>query len=81
MVLYNINCIIVCLRMFLRFPAIGILIEVDRLQDVSSPYLQIKGVNKEAVAAAGSTLKLDDSYTTKVLLVLHIYLGVSAGSP
>lgn len=44
-----------------------ILIEVDNLQDVS-PYLQIKGVNKEAVAAAGSTLKLDGSYTTKSYL-------------
>ncbi|KAJ4709753.1 Uridine-cytidine kinase C [Melia azedarach] len=45
-----------------------ILIEVDHLQDVPSPYLQIKGVNKEAVAAAGSTLKLDGSYTTKSYL-------------
>ncbi|XP_022776408.1 uncharacterized protein LOC111318047 isoform X4 [Durio zibethinus] len=45
-----------------------ILIEVDRLQDASSPYLQIKGVNKEAVAAAGSALKLDGSYTTKSYL-------------
>ncbi|KAL9389636.1 hypothetical protein Peur_018241 [Populus x canadensis] len=45
-----------------------ILIEVDHLQDTPSPYLQIKGVNKEAVAAAGSTLKLDGSYTTKSYL-------------
>ncbi|XP_031400560.1 uncharacterized protein LOC116210704 isoform X3 [Punica granatum] len=45
-----------------------ILIEVDHLQDVPSPYLQIKGINKEAVAAAGSTLKLDGSYTTKSYL-------------
>ncbi|KAG6759536.1 hypothetical protein POTOM_036018 [Populus tomentosa] len=45
-----------------------ILIEVDHLQDTPSPYLQIKGVNKEAVAAAGSTLKLDGSYTTKIIL-------------
>ncbi|XP_057478145.1 retrovirus-related Pol polyprotein from transposon TNT 1-94 isoform X6 [Actinidia eriantha] len=45
-----------------------ILIEVDHLQDVPSTYLQIKGVNKEAVAAAGSTLKLDGSYTTKSYL-------------
>ncbi|KAH9794734.1 P-loop containing nucleoside triphosphate hydrolases superfamily protein [Citrus sinensis] len=44
-----------------------ILIEVDHLQDAPSPYLQIKGVDKEAVAAAGSTLKLDGSYTTKVM--------------
>uniref|UniRef100_A0A2P2J5I4 Uridine-cytidine kinase C-like n=1 Tax=Rhizophora mucronata TaxID=61149 RepID=A0A2P2J5I4_RHIMU len=45
-----------------------ILIEVDHLQDAPSPYLQIKGVDKEAVAAAGSTLKLDSSYTTKSYL-------------
>ncbi|XP_057963018.1 inorganic pyrophosphatase TTM1 isoform X2 [Malania oleifera] len=45
-----------------------ILIEVDHLLDVPSPYLQIKGVNKEAVAAAGSTLKLDGTYTTKSYL-------------
>lgn len=43
-----------------------ILIEVDHLQDVPSPYIQIKGANKEAVTAAGSALKLDGSYTTKV---------------
>ncbi|KAG5531484.1 hypothetical protein RHGRI_026190 [Rhododendron griersonianum] len=45
-----------------------ILVEVDHIQDVSNPYLQIKGVNKEAVAVAGSTLKLDGSYTTKSYL-------------
>ncbi|XWS63926.1 hypothetical protein CRYUN_Cryun06bG0143400 [Craigia yunnanensis] len=45
-----------------------ILIEVDHLQDAPSSYLQIKGVNKEAVAAAGSALKLDGSYTTKSYL-------------
>ncbi|KAI8022123.1 Uridine-cytidine kinase C [Camellia lanceoleosa] len=45
-----------------------ILIEVDHLQDVPNPYIQIKGINKEAVAAAGSTLKLDGSYTTKSYL-------------
>ncbi|KAI4381472.1 hypothetical protein MLD38_007541 [Melastoma candidum] len=45
-----------------------ILIEVDHLQDVTTPYLQIKGVNKEAVAAAGSALELDGSYTTKSYL-------------
>ena len=43
-----------------------ILVEIDHLQDVSGPYIQIKGVNKDAVAAAGSRLKLDGSYTTKV---------------
>ncbi|XP_058078226.1 uncharacterized protein LOC131226647 isoform X3 [Magnolia sinica] len=45
-----------------------ILIEVDHLQDAPSPYLQIKGTNKEVVAAAGSTLNLDGSYTTKTYL-------------
>ncbi|KAJ9153102.1 hypothetical protein P3X46_026585 [Hevea brasiliensis] len=45
-----------------------ILVEVDHLKDAPSPYLQIKGVNKDAVAAAGSTLKLDGSYTTKSYL-------------
>ncbi|TQD71828.1 hypothetical protein C1H46_042639 [Malus baccata] len=45
-----------------------ILVEVDHLQDAPNPYLQIKGVDKDAVAAAGSTLKLDDSYTTKSYL-------------
>lgn len=48
-----------------------ILIEVDHLQDIPSPYLQIKGVNKEAVTSAGSALKLDGSYTTKVLPFLR----------
>ncbi|MED6184626.1 hypothetical protein PIB30_049266 [Stylosanthes scabra] len=45
-----------------------ILIEVDHLQDVPGPYIQIKGVNKDAVAAAGSMLQLDGSYTTKSYL-------------
>ncbi|PON78779.1 CYTH-like domain containing protein [Parasponia andersonii] len=45
-----------------------ILIEVDHLQDSLGPYLQIKGVSKEAVAVAGSMLKLDGSYTTKSYL-------------
>ncbi|KAL9252871.1 Uridine-cytidine kinase C-like protein [Drosera capensis] len=45
-----------------------ILVEVDHLQDVPSPYIQIKGVDKEAVIAAGSMLKLDSSYTTKSYL-------------
>ncbi|KAK9935328.1 hypothetical protein M0R45_022434 [Rubus argutus] len=45
-----------------------ILIEVDHLQDAPNPYLQIKGVDKDAVAAAGSLLKLDGSYTTKSYL-------------
>lgn len=45
-----------------------ILIEVDHLQDVPSAYLQIKGANKDVVAAVGSTLELDGSYTTKSYL-------------
>ncbi|XP_024019377.1 uncharacterized protein LOC21405714 isoform X2 [Morus notabilis] len=45
-----------------------ILIEIDHLQDELGPYLQIKGVNKEAVKTAGSMLKLDGSYTTKSYL-------------
>ncbi|XP_038892482.1 uridine-cytidine kinase C isoform X4 [Benincasa hispida] len=45
-----------------------ILIEVDHLQDAPCPYLQIKGVDKEAVAAAGSMLELNESYTTKSYL-------------
>ncbi|XP_022157412.1 uncharacterized protein LOC111024113 isoform X6 [Momordica charantia] len=45
-----------------------ILIEVDHLQDAPCPYLQIKGIDKEAVAAAGSMLELNDSYTTKSYL-------------
>ncbi|KAK4423455.1 Uridine-cytidine kinase C [Sesamum alatum] len=49
-----------------------ILIEIDHIQDVPSPYLQIKGVNKETVIAAGSTLKLDGSYTTKSYLEIII---------
>ncbi|KAL8137583.1 hypothetical protein V2J09_003584 [Rumex salicifolius] len=45
-----------------------ILVEVDHLQDVPTPYIQIKGVDKEAVTAAGSMLSLDGSYTTKSYL-------------
>ncbi|EPS70221.1 hypothetical protein M569_04538, partial [Genlisea aurea] len=45
-----------------------ILIEVDHLQDFPTPYVQIKGVNKETVVAAGSALNLDGSYTTKSYL-------------
>ncbi|GER39178.1 uridine kinase, partial [Striga asiatica] len=44
-----------------------ILVEIDHLQDVPNSYLQIKGANKETVVAAGSILKLDGSYTTKII--------------
>lgn len=43
-----------------------ILVEVDHLQAAQSPYLQIKGANKEVVIAAATVLGLDGSYTTKV---------------
>ncbi|CAA6668671.1 unnamed protein product [Spirodela intermedia] len=45
-----------------------ILVEVDHLEATSVPYLQIKGTNKDIVAAAASTLSLDGSYTTKTYL-------------
>uniref|UniRef100_A0A0D9W348 CYTH domain-containing protein n=1 Tax=Leersia perrieri TaxID=77586 RepID=A0A0D9W348_9ORYZ len=45
-----------------------ILIEVDHLQGVTNPYLQIKGTNKEIVSSAASALSLDGSYTTKSYL-------------
>ncbi|KAH7679730.1 Uridine kinase protein [Dioscorea alata] len=45
-----------------------ILIEVDHMQGAPSPYLQIKGINKEVVSAAASMLSLDGSYTTKTYL-------------
>ncbi|TVU13392.1 hypothetical protein EJB05_40445 [Eragrostis curvula] len=45
-----------------------ILIEVDHLQGVTTPYIQIKGTNKEIVSTAGSALSLDGSYTTKSYL-------------
>lgn len=45
-----------------------ILIEVDQLQATPSPFLQIKGANKEVVQAAASALNLDGSYTTKTFL-------------
>lgn len=56
------------------FTLLKILIEVDHLQGVATPYLQIKGTNKDIVSSAGSALSLDGSYTTKV------WLGIG-GSP
>lgn len=55
--------------------SLQILIEVDHLQDVPSPYLQIKGVNKEIVIAAGLKLKLEGSYTTKVVSKCHNHVA------
>ncbi|XP_020110586.1 uridine-cytidine kinase C-like [Ananas comosus] len=59
-----------------------ILIEVDHLQAVPDPYLQIKGTNKEIVAAAASILSLDGSYTTKSYLqiILESLQPVERGS-
>ncbi|KAJ1256416.1 hypothetical protein BS78_K028900 [Paspalum vaginatum] len=45
-----------------------ILIEVDHLQGMAIPYLQIKGTNKDMVSSAGSALSLHGSYTTKSYL-------------
>ncbi|CAH1450932.1 unnamed protein product [Lactuca virosa] len=45
-----------------------LLMEVDHLQHVLGPYIQIKGANKEVTVAAGSALELDGSYTTKSYL-------------
>ncbi|XP_004297373.1 PREDICTED: uncharacterized protein LOC101301480 [Fragaria vesca subsp. vesca] len=53
--------------------------KVDHLQDVPNPYLQIKGVDKDAVAAAGSLLKLDGSYTTKSYLQIVLERLPAAG--
>uniref|UniRef100_K3YE54 Phosphoribulokinase/uridine kinase domain-containing protein n=1 Tax=Setaria italica TaxID=4555 RepID=K3YE54_SETIT len=50
------------------FTPLKILIEVDHLQGVATPYLQIKGTNKDIVSSAGSALSLDGSYTTKSYL-------------
>jgi hypothetical protein len=49
-----------------------ILIEVDHLQGVTNPYIQIKGTNKEIVSSAASALSLDGSYTTKVLKICRL---------
>lgn len=75
--------IMVQINLPLNFWHLKILIEVDHLQDVPSPYIQIKGANKEAVTAAGSALKLDGSYTTKVptsfskpRFFLHLHLHI-----
>lgn len=51
-----------------------LLIEVDHLNDVPGPYIQIKGANKEVVIDAGSSLELDGSYTTKVFAFFIIFI-------
>lgn len=56
-----------------------ILIEVDHIQDVPSPYIQIKGSSKDIVAAAGSTLNLDGSYTTKSYLEIILETSPALG--
>ena len=45
-----------------------LLIEVDYLKNMDGPFIQIKGPNKEAVAAAGLALNLEGTYTTMVIL-------------
>ncbi|KAJ7554901.1 hypothetical protein O6H91_05G014800 [Diphasiastrum complanatum] len=50
-----------------------LLMEVDQLKNISTPYIQIKGSNKEAVAAAGQGLDLEGSYTT--MPYIEIILG------
>ena len=44
-----------------------LLIEVDYLKNMDGPFIQIKGSNKEAVAAAGLALNLEGTYTTMVI--------------
>ncbi|GJN11791.1 hypothetical protein PR202_ga30029 [Eleusine coracana subsp. coracana] len=56
-----------------------ILIEVDHLQGLTTPYLQIKGTNKEIVSSAGSALSLDVSYTTKSYLQIILESLPAAG--
>ncbi|XP_078432705.1 P-loop containing nucleoside triphosphate hydrolases superfamily protein isoform X2 [Wolffia australiana] len=45
-----------------------VLVEVDHLEATSVHYLQIKGIDKDVVAAAASSLNLDGSYTAKTYL-------------
>jgi adenylate cyclase class IV len=52
-----------------------LLIEVDQLHNIPTPYIQIKGSNKESVAAAGSTLNLDGSYTTLPYIEIILEMG------
>ncbi|GJN36831.1 hypothetical protein PR202_gb25728 [Eleusine coracana subsp. coracana] len=57
-----------------------ILIEVDHLQGLTTtPYLQIKGTNKEIVSSTGSALSLDGSYTTKSYLQIILESLPAAG--
>jgi len=46
---------------------------VDQLSNIPTTYIQIKGSNKEAVAAAGLALNLEGSYTT--MPYIEIILG------
>ncbi|XP_031488108.1 uncharacterized protein LOC116256082 isoform X3 [Nymphaea colorata] len=56
-----------------------ILIEVDEFEDAATCYLQIKGLNKEAVAAAASALDLNGSYTTKNYLQIILESNGTSG--
>jgi hypothetical protein len=50
-----------------------LLIEVDQLSNIPTTYIQIKGSNKEAVAAAGLALNLEGSYTTMVGTTISLF--------
>ncbi|KAI5075251.1 hypothetical protein GOP47_0009327 [Adiantum capillus-veneris] len=50
-----------------------LIVEVDHLKHMETPFLQIKGSDKEAVAAAGIALNLDGTYTT--MPYIEIVLG------
>ncbi|KAH6559538.1 hypothetical protein KP509_1Z004100 [Ceratopteris richardii] len=50
-----------------------LIIEVDELKHIETPFLQIKGPDKEAVAASGIALSLEGTYTT--MPYIEIVLG------
>ncbi|MCO5578179.1 hypothetical protein L7F22_032017 [Adiantum nelumboides] len=50
-----------------------LIVEVDHLKHMETPFLQIKGSDKEAVAAAGIAFNLDGTYTT--MPYIEIVLG------
>ncbi|KAG6556327.1 hypothetical protein Mapa_002270 [Marchantia paleacea] len=49
-----------------------LLVEVDHLKNIETPYIQIKGSKKEAVAAAGQKLNLEGTYTTTAYIEIII---------
>ena len=58
-----------------------LLIEVDQLHNIPTPYIQIKGSNKETVADAGLALNLDGSYTTMVRNFSYVSCNFKYFSP